>query len=395
MASKGRGSTLAILFSIVVLDLIGFGIVLPILPFYAEEFGASATLLGLLLATHAAMQFVFSPIWGRLSDRIGRRPVMLVTIAGTSVALLVLGLAPGLAWLFVARLLSGVFGANISVATAYVADVTEEKDRTRWMGMVGASFGVGFLLGPAIGGLLAPYGHAVPMFLASAMAAANCVWAAFSLREPERHDPAATAAESPHLQEALAEPVVRRLCLQNFFFSFAVAQLESMFAYFMLQRFGYDARQVAFILVGMAFIMLVIQGGGIRHLAERYGERRLLLCGLACMSASFAAIPSMSTVAVLLVPLGLSATGRAITQPPMMSMVSVRAAAGSRGGVMGAYQASASLARVIGPATAGLLYDLSVGWPFYLASVLLLAAFSLGFALPARAAVEREVTALT
>ena len=367
---------------------------LPILPFYAAEFGASATVLGLLLATHAAMQLVFSPIWGRLSDRIGRRPVMLFTIAGTSVALLALGLAPSLAWLFVARALSGVFGANISVATAYVADVTDEKDRTRWMGMIGASFGVGFLLGPALGGLLAPYGHDVPMFLASAMAAANCVWALFSLREPERHIRAESDVALPALAPALSAPVVRRLCLQNFFFSFAVTQLESMFAYFMLQRFGYDARQVAFILVGMALLMLLIQGGGIRPLAQRYGERRLLLCGLACMGVAFAAIPSMQAVALLLVPLALSAVGRAIAQPPMMSLVSIHAAEGQRGSVMGAYQASASLARVVGPASAGLLYDLSIGWPFYLASVLLFAAFSLGFGLPARASSVREAAAV-
>ena len=158
MTELRNRATLPTLFSIIIVDLIGFGIVMPILPFYAERFGASSTQLGGLLAIHAAMQFVFAPIWGRVSDRIGRRPVMLGTVAGTGVSLVVLAYAPSLAWLFVARALSGVFAANISVATAYLTDVTAPEERTRWMGMVGASFGIGFLLGPAIGGLLAGFG---------------------------------------------------------------------------------------------------------------------------------------------------------------------------------------------------------------------------------------------
>ena len=139
--------SLVVLFSVVVVDLIGFGIVVPVLPFYVDEFGASATVLGLLVASYAAMQFVFAPVWGRVSDRIGRRPVMLATIAGSSGALVVLGLAPSLGWLFAARVLGGVFGANISVASAYIADVTDEAERTRWMGMLGACFAIGFVVG--------------------------------------------------------------------------------------------------------------------------------------------------------------------------------------------------------------------------------------------------------
>ncbi len=135
-----------------IVDLIGFGIVMPVLPFYAKEFGAAATVLGLLMMVYAAAQFVFAPLWGRLSDRIGRRPVLLMTVAGTALALLALGLAPSLPWIFAARAFGGAFAANISVASAYIADVTAEEERTRWMGLLGASFGVGFLLGPAIGG---------------------------------------------------------------------------------------------------------------------------------------------------------------------------------------------------------------------------------------------------
>ena len=190
--ARSRRGSLASLFAIVIVDLVGFGVVIPILPFYAESFGASATVLGLLLTCYAAMQFFFAPVWGRWSDRVGRRPVMLLTIAGTAVALLVMGLASSLAWLFVARLLGGLFGANISVASAYITDVTSEEERTRFMGFLGASFGLGFILGPAIGGLLAPYGYNVPMFFAAGLAAVNFLVALRYLREPER-SPAGTA----------------------------------------------------------------------------------------------------------------------------------------------------------------------------------------------------------
>ena len=152
-------STLPILFSVIVVDLVAFGIIIPVLPAYAKDLGESAVVLGLLLSTHAALQFIFSPIWGRLSDRIGRRPVMLFSMLGTSASMVVLGLAGSLEGLLIARILSGIFSANISVATAFVADVTKEEERTRYMGMVGASFGVGFILGPALGGGLAWMGQ--------------------------------------------------------------------------------------------------------------------------------------------------------------------------------------------------------------------------------------------
>ena len=373
--------SLALLFSIVIIDLVGFGIVVPVLPFYVVEFGANAFELGLLVAAYAAMQFVFAPLWGRLSDRIGRRPVMLVTIAGTSAALLLVGVAPSLAWLFAGRLLGGVFAANISVASAYITDVTDEADRTRWMGMLGACFAVGFVLGPAIGGLLAEYGYGFPMQVAAAFAAANCVYAFFVLREPERHR---SEGEGPSRRAVLADPRIRRICWANLFFSLAVTQLETVFAFLMMDRFDYRARDVAFILVLMAVVMGTIQGGGMRALASRYGERRLLLTGATGMAAAFAAIPLCHTVPILLVPLVGSAIGRGVAQPSMLSMASSYATPSMRGAVMGTFTSRASLARVIGPAAAGYLFDRSDAAPFFLAAGLLLVALALSAGLPAR-----------
>jgi DHA1 family tetracycline resistance protein-like MFS transporter len=373
--------------NVVVVDLIGFGIVVPVLPFYAREYGASATTLGFLVMAYAAAQFVCAPLWGRLSDRVGRRPVMLLTVAGTALSLLALGLANSLVWIFVARFLGGGFAANVSVASAYIADVTGEDERTRWMGMLGASFGIGFLLGPALGGVLAPYGYGVPMLAASGLAAVNLLYASFALPESPRHVRASegTGRELTRIG-VLRDPTVRRLCLANLAFSLAVTQLETIFAFFMMDRFDYDARQVAFILVLMAAVMGTIQGGGMRALADRYQERSLVVVGSLILAICFLAVPQAPSVGLLLVPLVLSAVGRAIAQPSLMSLTSLAAAPETRGMVMGTFQSSASLARVAGPVAAGWLYDLSLPAPFWLAGALLAGVALVARGLPAPAA---------
>ena len=382
-------STLPILFSVVVVDLIGFGIVVPVLPFYAREYGASATTLGFLVMVYAAAQFVCAPLWGRLSDRVGRRPVMLLTVAGTALSLLVLGLADSLAWVFVARVLGGGFAANVSVASAYIADVTGEDERTRWMGMLGASFGIGFLLGPALGGALAPYGYGVPMLAASGLAAVNLLYASFALRESPHHVRASEVTGRGLTRiGVLRDPTIRRLCLANLAFSLAVTQLETIFAFFMMDRFDYDARQVAFILVLMAAVMGAIQGGGMRALADRYRERSLVMAGSLILAICFLAVPQAPSVGLLLVPLVLSSVGRAIAQPSLMSLASLAAAPETRGAVMGTFQSSASLARVAGPVAAGWLYDLSLPAPFWLAGALLAGVALVARGLPTPAAAK-------
>ncbi len=377
---------LGVLFSVIVVDLIGFGIVVPILPFWSERFGANGLLLGLLVASHAAMQFLFSPGWGRLSDRIGRRPVMLITIAGTALSLLFLGLADSLPQIFLARLLSGIFGSNISVATAYLTDVTDEADRTRWMGMIGASFAVGFTLGPPIGGLLARLGHGVPMLVAAAMAALNFVWAAIQLREPTRHSERPIASMTGRL-DVLRDPALGRICFVYFLFSVAVTQLETTFAFLMSHRFGYDELGVGLVMLAMAVVMGGIQGGAMKRLAARYRERRLILVGLGLMALAFLNVPFSNSVVVLMAPLAIAAVGRGISQPPMLSLVSQSADIGSRGIVMGVFQSCASAARVVGPLIAGALYDHSQGYPYWLAAVLLLIATLTAFRIrdPSRA----------
>jgi MFS family permease len=377
----------------VIVDLIGFGIVMPALPFYAQAYGAGGVTLGVIMTSYAAMQFLLAPLWGRLSDRFGRRPVLLVTVAGTAVSLFLFALADSIAGIVAARLLGGAFAANLSVASAYIADATPESERTRFMGLLGASFGVGFVLGPAIAFVLAPWGVHVPIFAAAALAAANWLHALVGLREPEAH--AARLEDGPAAGRfaALRDPLVRRLCTANLVFSLGVAQLEAMFALYVARRFGWELREVAFVLVGMALLMGAIQGGGMKALSARFSERALVVAGSALLAVAFVTIPEMPTPAMLLVPLSVSAVGRAISQPALMSLASLAAPPDRRGSVMGAFQSSASLARVLGPLAAGLLFDLAIGAPFWLAGALLLAVAALGRTLPARVAEQEAVGA--
>jgi DHA1 family tetracycline resistance protein-like MFS transporter len=376
----------------VIVDLIGFGIVMPVLPFWAREFDVDGTTFGLLTASYAAAQFAFAPLWGRLSDRVGRRPVLLATVAGTALSLLALALAPSLAWLFAARILAGAFAANVGVASAYIADVTPPEERTRWMGLLGASFGIGFTLGPLIGAVLAPLGHQVPLFAAAGLAAANLVHALAALREPPRHAPAAAAAAAR--AGALRNPLVRRLCIANLAFSVGVTQLETLFGYFMMDRFAYGMREYGFVLVGMAVLMGGIQGGAMKALSARFGERTLIVAGSAILALGFATVAPAPTVAILLVPLALCAVGRAILQPALMSLASNAAAADQRGAVMGAFQSSASLARVVGPIAGGALYDWSLAAPFVLAAALAAFVAVTGRQLPESAADVPDAGAL-
>jgi MFS family permease len=371
----------------VVVDLIGFGIVVPVLPFLVKEQGASATQLGVIGMGYAAAQFVCAPLWGRLSDRIGRRHVLLLTIAGTAASLAALGFATTVPAILAARVAAGAFAANLGVASAYIADVTDESERTRWMGLLGASFGVGFVIGPAIGSLLGPISHALPMFVAAGLAVANWVQALVWLREPPAHASAGSARPGPARARrwvALRDPLVRRLCAANLVFALAVTQLETIFQYFMNDRFGWDLREVGFLLVGMAVLMGAVQGGAMRPLSARFSERALVLGGSALLALAFFALPALPGVGLLIVGLALAAIGRGVAQPALLSLASLAAPAGERGAVMGAFQAAASLARVIGPLAAGVLYDRAQGTPFLLAGALVLGVVGLGRGLPER-----------
>jgi MFS family permease len=350
----------------VIVDLIGFGIVMPILPFWAGELGASSTVYGVILSAYAAAQFVCSPLWGRLSDRIGRRRVLLITVAGTAAALALLALAQSIVWVLAARVLAGAFAGNIGVASAYITDLTPPAERTGKLALIGLCFAVGFTLGPVVALPLIPLGLQAPLWFAAGLAALNFIAAFAFLRDTARVEASEASGESVRFG-ALADPRVRTLALANLAFSVAVTQLESMFPLLVRDAFGFSELEFVLLLIAMAVVMGIVQGG-MRKLAPLIGEARLALAGSALMALSFAAIPEMPSVGLLLAPLALSAIGRALAQPSMLGLVSLAATPATRGQVMGTFQSMASLARVFGPATAGVLYARGVALPFWLAS---------------------------
>ncbi|MDR3606705.1 MAG: MFS transporter, partial [Oligoflexia bacterium] len=346
-----RKVSLGIIFLVVFIDLVGFGIVIPILPYYAKAYGANARELGWLMAVFSLMQFLVSPLWGRLSDRIGRKPVLLISLLGTSLSMLVLGFAPSLLWLFIGRTLAGAGSANISTAYAYISDVTTEENRAKGMGLIGAAFGLGFIFGPAIGGLLSPYGYNVPMLTGAAMAAVNLVFAALFLQEP----PLSAEARSgnrvkrfdfENIRLTLADPRTRLAVGLFFLVTFAIAQMETTFAIFMLETFGLNARSAGMLLGFSGLIMVALQGGLIGRLAKRFGEIKLISFGLIAAAVGLVTFSVSHSVAMVVLALSILSIGHGTLHPSLSSLASLGAKPSRRGATMGVYQSAGSLARV-------------------------------------------------
>jgi multidrug resistance protein len=376
-----KKSPLSIIFLVVFIDLVGFGIVIPILPYYAEAYGASATVLGWLMMSYSLMQFFFAPIWGRLSDRIGRRPVLLGSMAGLALSMLMLGLAPSLLWLFIARTFAGICGANVSTATAYIADITTEEDRAKGMGIIGAAFGLGFIFGPVIGGLLSRYGFGVPMFAAATLSVGNILFAYFKLPEPPRSQAAREAVREKRfdlvaIRGAMGDARTRMAVLLLFVATLALTQMEVTLALFTQKRHGFDAQATGWLLAFMGVVMVIVQGGLIGKLSKRFGETRLVLVGTIAMAIALVLMAQASAVPTLVVGMGLLAFGNGITNPSLSSLASKGALPGRQGATMGVFQSAGSLARVVGPPVAGIVYDtFGIARPLLVAAGLMVFAF--------------------
>jgi MFS family permease len=367
-----KKSPLFIIFLVVFIDLLGFGLVIPILPYYASQYGADAFKLGWLMAIYSLAQFLFAPAWGRLSDLFGRRPIIVLTVLGTAMAHGLVAWAPSLAWIFAGRLLAGLFGGNISTATAYIADVTTPENRAKGMGIIGAGFGLGFIFGPALGGILAKYGFGAPALAAAGLALLNAVAAAFLLPEPpltktqrsaDRHKRFDTSA----IRGALARPASRHVIVLFFIVTMAFTQMEACFALFMRDRFGFNAMQAGWLLAYMGVIMVLLQGGLIHRLVKKFGEAPLAMVGMTLMAGALVALSVSPSLGATYFAMTLIALGQGLNNPSLMSLVSKSAPPGETGAVMGVYQSAGSLARVFGPPLAGLLYDrVSSGAPFWM-----------------------------
>jgi MFS transporter, DHA1 family, tetracycline resistance protein len=374
-------SPLVIIFLTVFIDLLGFGIIIPLLPFYAKTFGASALVVGLLSTSFSLMQFLFAPVWGRLSDRFGRRPIILAGLMGSALSYLAFGLARSLPMLFAARILAGIAGANIPTAQAFIADSTPPENRAHGMGLVGAAFGLGFVFGPALGGFLSQWGYSAPAFFASALSLGNFLAALVLLPEslkPDQRGRTSVVGRVELFRRAFARHGLPLVLCVFFLVMTAFAAFESMFALFAAARFGFGATTIGYLFAWVGIVLSIVQGVLVGKVVPRVGEARvvpLAILLIACALTSVAVVPNVPTLALAI---GLLAIGMGFNSPSMLSVISRLADPRDRGSTFGISQSLASLARILGPIWGGFVFDrFGHTVPFISAGLLMLVASGL------------------
>ena len=387
MTSTPDRVPLTVLFFTVLVDLIGFGIVLPLLPFYGERFGGSGTEIGLIVLAYSFVQFFMAPFWGRMSDRFGRRPILILGLLGSAAAYLLFAWADTLLLLLLSRMLGGVGGSTIPVAEAYIADVTPPEKRAGNLGLIGAAFGLGFTIGPALGGSLAGATPELPGLVAAGLCALNAVVAFFLLPESRRPDAAGTTgAERRYGWRALLGLARDRRILAvlgvYFLFSVAWAVLQPTFSLFGAERFGYGERQVGYLFGFLGLTSAIMQGGLVRRLVPRFGEARLIRMSGVPFVVGMLLIARAESLGVLLAGLACLAVGYGGAVPATLGLLSRAVSGAVQGGTLGVGQSVGSLARMVGPLTAGVAFDvLGLAWPYLLGAVVAAGAGALAWTL--------------
>jgi DHA1 family tetracycline resistance protein-like MFS transporter len=391
-----KNTRLLTIFLIVFIDLLGFSIILPLLPYYAETYGATPFIVGLLVASYAAAQFIGAPLLGRLSDRIGRRPVLLLSVAGTLIGFLLLGLAEPLGKylaelinpaavniiilgiLFFSRILDGLTGGNITVAQAYITDVTDEQNRAKGLGLIGAAFGLGFIIGPALGGALSQYSYSLPAFLAAAVSFVNLILIFFLLPEsltPERRAAGSTSSRPPFsfkaLQIALKRPKVGPLLQLRFLFSLAFATFQTIFTLY-TQGLGLSPQTTGYLLAYVGLLSVIVQAGLIGILTRRFKENWLIITGLWIMTGALLAwafTTRLIGVVIVILPLALAG---GVLNTVIQSAITKSVTRQEVGGMLGVSTSLESLTRVIAPIAGGyLLQNLGLWAPGVFSALLM------------------------
>ena len=386
---------LLIIFLTIFVNLVGFGIIVPLLPFYAQTFGASPLTIGLLFAVFSLCQLLAAPALGDLSDRYGRRPVLVFSLAGTVVSFVMLAMAHSVAMLFLARIVDGLSGGNISTARAYVADITAPEDRARAYGLIGAAFGLGFIFGPALSGILARVSYTAPIWAAAGITVVATLMAWAWLPETVHRTQAGTGNPFRYLPELLRRPLVRRVLVIDFVYWTSFAIFQTTFALFTARRFGFDAPKTGYVFAAFGVLGAVIQGGFIRPIVRRLGDKSTFMLGLACGAFGLLACAMVDSVPLFMLTLVPLAFGIGFGHPTMASLVSLVADGDEQGRVQGAAGAVESLGRTIGPVWGNAsLERIGEAAPYVSAATLLLLTLVLaaGFRVTWRA--ERSETAL-
>lgn len=370
MMTPVKKSAFWIIFGVVFIDLVGFGIVFPLLPLYAREFHITELQVGLVLGIYSLMQFLFAPILGRLSDKIGRRPVLLVSMLGTALSFFMLAWSKNFAWFFAARALDGIAGSNLATAQAYIADISPKEQRTRNLGMwIGAAFGLGFAFGPFLGGglhalaqiIMPQWALSFPFFAAGLLALMNVGFAFFKLPESiQLRDSDHEVGQRTSTFTAIRERLVDRigpLILTYAVIIFAFSQMEASFTWLAHDQFRLSSTTIYGLFGYLGVVMALVQGGLIRRLAPRWGDKNLAVWGCFLMAVGLATIPLNSSLLWLVATSGILAVGESLANPALISSISKGTHEFIQGQTMGVTQSLASLSRFIGPVTAGYLYQ--------------------------------------
>ncbi len=372
------------LFFICVIDVLGFGIMVPLVPYMADRFGASATAITAILGVYSLCQLLASPVLGRLSDRFGRRPVLMASMAVGAVSYLMLGTARSIGWLIAARALNGLMAGSIVTVMAYASDISRPENRARVLGMMGAAIGIGFMLGPAIGGVLAGDDEMAANFMGPALLSASLALVALllvllrlpeSLTAEQRRGHAAERRHSSPLQLLREKPGLRWVALAGILVTFAQSTLESIFAVWAMNRFSAGPRTIGLSLLALAMVAVTMQGGLVRRLVPRFGEYRVAIGAICSYTAGLAVLAIGHSLGSAVVALMLIGAGSGAFSPCGSALASRQSEPGNRGAVMGLYQSGASLARVLGPMSSGFIYShLGHGSPYMVASIVILQA---------------------
>ena len=366
-----KRSSLLVLFLTVFIDLIGFGMVIPFLPFYAREYGASGVMVGAVVGIYSIMQFFFAPIWGRLSDRIGRRPVILISLTASCLGYLLFGIAHSLVLLFASRIIAGAGGANIGTAQAYIADTTTPENRAKGMGLIGAAFGLGFILGPPLSGILSQvgvhhglHGNLLPGLAASGLSLVALTIALFVLGESKSPDTAIRSGIPPQFDRRVWSEMAHQTMLAAimgalFLTLLSVAGMETSVTLHARDRFHFTQLDMAYFFLFMGVIVAGIQGGLIGRLARALGERTLVSIGAASFTVGLGMVPFVYSVPMLYVVAFFIAIGQGLCYPSLTSLVTKASKSNEHGSMLGLATGVGSLARFIGPIGSGFLYDLA------------------------------------
>jgi multidrug resistance protein len=354
---------LPILFIVMFLVMVGFGIIIPVLPFYAEELGASPTELGLLMAVYSLMQFIFAPMWGRISDRIGRKPVILIGIFGLSVSFFMMALSTQLWMLFAARVIGGILSAaNMPTVMAYVADITTENDRGKGMGIIGAATGLGFIFGPAIGGTFTNINLDAPFYIAGLVSFFTMLLVMFVLKESIHFSTNKAAEQKKVSWRNVFQGSLATLYILQFFITVSLAGLEATFAYFAAERAGLDAVTLGYIFMIMGLASAAVQGS-MGVLTKKFGEVRIIQVGVIVSALGFALILFVQDFITAAIFLSIFGVGNGVIRPSVSSLLTKKSKIGY-GVVTGSLSSFDSLGRIIGPVLGGALYSVFIGLPY-------------------------------